>query len=107
MGAEGCCVVERPGLKPYRARKPPASQFWDDENSDRYGVVVLRTHDIERATVLAVAEFARSIGEMPEPFPVPTTTWLRLVPWGGDGGSFENAHPGERGAIPCVEFESI
>jgi hypothetical protein len=101
------CVVERPGARPYKAKKPPAAQYWSDDecSSTRYGVVVVRTHDIETATDLAIAEFRYQGEELPDPMPQGVQRWLRLVPWGGDGGSYEDVPPGCRGSIPCVSFE--
>jgi hypothetical protein len=100
------CVVERPGMAPYRAKKAPTAQYWgDDDPPYRYGVTVLRTHDVGRARRLAAGCFRWINGEVPDPFPEPSVEWLRLVPWGGDGGSYEHAKAGDRGAIPCVVFE--
>jgi len=99
-------VIERPGGKPYRARKQPEAFYWHGEDSgydDRYGVTVMRTHDIDRATALARRLFDNYVGNADEyPLPDPELVWFRFTPWG-----CETVPAHIRGAVPCVYFEVI
>lgn len=72
-------TLTRPNGKPYRPRKPPRAEVFYDW--DGYsGVVVIGTHDPEKA-----ADMARPLWEHDEPLPSGVRGWWRLVPWCANG----------------------
>jgi len=89
-------TIQRPNGKTYRPRKPPTLEILTDLQDDVSSAIIFRTHDIEDATSRLTDSqiFEHELN--------PTaayTAWLRLVPWGGDSGSWQTDP--ERG-IPCV-----
>jgi hypothetical protein len=99
------CVVERPAGKPYRSQKAPEAHAWDNDGGDfRYGVVVIRTQDVESARPLAVAEFNRQGWYFDAAPAEPWVGWIKLVPRRGDW-VWAHMSPSTRGAVPCVEWE--
>jgi hypothetical protein len=108
--AGNLAVVERPGMRPYRAKKPPIAQWFDNDETDgRCGVFVIRTHDREAATVLARATWRIHGPDGPDmPGDVQVTSgWTRLVPWGGPTGDgmWEISATPRPGYLPYVGFE--
>lgn len=88
-------AIQRPNGKTYRPRKPPTVETLVDLQDETSSAVVLRTHDFQ--TAIELANWHTREYELD-----PTaayTGWLRLVPWGGDSGSWQTDP--EHG-IPCV-----
>lgn len=73
-------TIQRPNGKTYRPRKPPSVQLIADHNDDT-GVIVLRTHDYQRAIELA-SHLIDEYGLNPT---VAYTAWWRLVPFDPSG----------------------
>lgn len=101
-------TIDRPGMRPYKAKKPPTGQWFDNEETDgSYGVLVFRTHDIERARKLAEQVWRENGYEgplIPEDVEV-RTGWTKLLPWGGDNGHWTSSTVPLPGYIPFVVFE--
>lgn len=72
-------VLIRPNGKAYRPRGAVRAEHWCCHSCDASNVVVLGTHDADRATQLA-----RRLHDEPESvrWDEPERTWWRLVPWG-------------------------
>lgn len=94
-------TISRPAGRPYRARKTPTAQVLVNMDDEPSGVLVLRTHDIDRAARLAEQLWWQATDCQ---LPAGKTCWQRFVPWGGDSGSYEVVAPDVRNAVPCVWF---
>lgn len=97
-------VAVRPDGRLYRARKRPISVGYGDDH--HYGVVVLRTHDIDIATALAYWRW-RHLYDTRDPLPAAMAGWTKLVPWDWSGygdSSFIGQAGFEKGSVPCVWF---
>jgi hypothetical protein len=99
--AENDVPLVRPNGKPYRARKGIEVAEFGDHSTGCTGIVVLRTHDIERAKTCAASTLAAYELEAD----VARRDWWRLVPW-DSSGEYERSYITDpvRG-IPCVVFE--
>ena len=110
-------VVERPGLPPYRARKPPEALLVT-LNGYTPGILVVRCHDLDVANVLAFARFLEAHPEGPRTLPTseawgpfvagvdPLRLWVRWVFDHEDPtvGVWERELRGTIGATPAVLF---
>lgn len=97
----------RPDGRLYRARAKPSAQPYGEGGSGLWGVIVLRTHDVDVAVALAYVEWRRWIASG-DPLPSPVRGWTRLVPWDAGGGgdwSWDSCTGREKGSMPCVWFE--
>lgn len=99
-------TVERPGGRPYRARKPPtiAAVWLCGYASD--GLLVLRCHDVDLAVAMVLdAGDTRTVDQLAE---LARPLWVRWVcddlenPT--EGGSWEREERGTVGATPAVLF---
>ncbi|HEY3559636.1 MAG TPA: hypothetical protein VGL05_19340 [Kribbella sp.] len=93
--------IQRPNGKTYRPRKPPSIEIVTDLQDDTAAAFVLRTHDmhdaINRITDQLIFEHHLD----------PTsahTDWVRLAPWGDDGGTWITDPV--RGT-PCVVIPAV
>jgi hypothetical protein len=92
-------VVERPNGKTYRARKAPCALVIDNPHLGETEILVLRTHDGDRAQELAKAEAQRHGIEWEEPVPG-TQSWTRETIRDGDPWfEFDDVH-----GVPCIVF---
>lgn len=89
--------------RPYRPRKPPEALELD--YGGEMGILVVRTHDLEEATRLAVESAQR---EGWDGLPEGRAVWVKLVPWCicGESHDYEwiTMPAGAKGATPGVEF---
>lgn len=97
-------TVARPGMRPYKARKPPVARYWidDDGHLPIYGITAYRTHDLNAAFILASEEL-RVHGEPGDRLSAPEPTWMRRSPDPGDP-KWYRVEPSKRGAVPCVIY---
>jgi hypothetical protein len=92
-------VVERPNGKVYRARKAPGVFLIDNPHLGETEVMVIRTHDADRATALAATEARRCGIEWEEPVPA-TISWAReSIRDGEPWWEFDDVR-----GVPCVVF---
>jgi len=99
--------VARPDGSYYRPRKPPEllSLLW---GSDEYfGILVIRTHDIDAHAEAATRQWQQEMGAGC-PLPTPRRVWVRHVPWdavgNGSDSTWITVDPTEKGAVPAIEY---
>lgn len=94
-------TLTRPNGKPYRPRSAPRVDEYVDP-SECTAVMVLFTHDTDRAAALAAARW-QSYSDCP--MPAGQQQWLRLVPFDTGSGYDRNwTHDPVRGTA-CVVFD--
>lgn len=74
-------LLTRPNGKPYRPRSEVRVENYTTTD-DMTAVVVIGTHDVDRATELARERWE---WDNDPPLPAGVRRWWRLVPWGGHG----------------------
>lgn len=93
-------MLTRPNGKPYRPRKEPSVDLYEDHHDGLTGFVVLRTHDREKAAEMVAGVWASYYDG---PLPEGRRSWWRLVPWGYQTDSTWIEDPAR--GIPVVVFE--
>lgn len=97
--------IVRPNGKPYRPRSAVRVEEWITSD-DTTALVVIGTHDVDRA-----AELARHSWECNEgvdvPLPGGVRRWWRLVPWSTGHGYDQSWVEDEVRGRPVVTFEPV
>lgn len=92
-------VIVRPNGKEYRRRKPLSLHTYYSDGGD--GLIVMGTHDVERAQAAA----DRTLDELDLLLAEPRRRWLRLVPWDAYGLGVDRSWvEDEVRGTPCVDW---
>jgi hypothetical protein len=92
-------LLTRPNGKPYRPRSEIRVEHFTNQD-DCTAIVVIGTHDVDRARELALPWWENEYDRAD--FPEGVRRWWRLVPWGYDGGTWLEDEVRGR---PVVTFE--